>query len=166
MPISFGIKDIIDIFIVASLLYYIYRLMKESGTINIFYGIMAFIVVWALASEIFNMRLIGTILDKFMSIGVLILVILFVDQIKRFLVEVGSHRRWRFLNQLFHHHKASLIERQQIIASIPGSSSVYHQFHTLSAYTFVIPNVSTNAKANVIIGNPQISLRRIDLFVF
>ena len=106
--ISFGIKDIIDIFIVALLLFYIYRLMKESGTINIFYGIMAFIVVWALASEIFNMRLIGTILDKFMSIGLLILVILFVDQIKRFLVELGSHRRWRFLNKILHHHKAEL----------------------------------------------------------
>ena len=106
--LSFGIKDIIDIFIVAVLLFYIYRLMKESGTINIFYGIMAFIVVWALASEIFDMRLIGTILDKFMSIGLLILVILFVDQIKRFLVELGSHRRWRFLNKIFHHHKAEM----------------------------------------------------------
>ena len=106
--IEFGIKDIIDIFLVASMLFYIYRLMKESGTINIFYGIMAFIVVWALASEIFNMRLIGTILDKFMSIGLLILVILFVDQIKRFLVELGSHRRWRFLNKIFHHHKAEM----------------------------------------------------------
>ena len=106
--LSFGIKDIIDIFIVALLLFYIYRLMKESGTINIFYGIMAFIVVWAMASEIFNMRLIGTILDKFMSIGLLILVILFVDQIKRFLVELGSHRRWRFLNKIFHHHKAEM----------------------------------------------------------
>lgn len=106
--LTFGIKDIIDIIIVALVLFYIYRLMKESGTINIFYGIMAFIVVWALASEIFNMRLIGTILDKFMSIGLLILVILFVDQIKRFLVELGSHRRWRFLNQIFRHHKAEM----------------------------------------------------------
>lgn len=106
--LTFGIKDIIDIFIVALLLFYIYRLMKESGTINIFYGIMAFIVVWALASEIFDMKLIGTILDKFMSIGLLILVILFVDQIKRFLVELGSHRRWRFLSKLFHHHKAEM----------------------------------------------------------
>lgn len=109
MP-SFGIKDIIDIFIVALLLYYIYRLMKESGTINIFYGVMAFIVVWVLASEIFEMRLIGTILDKFMSIGLLILVILFVDQIKRFLVELGSHRRWRFLSKLLHHHQEKLDE--------------------------------------------------------
>lgn len=104
MP-AFGIKDIIDIIIVALLLYYIYRLMKESGTINIFYGVMAFIVVWIVASEIFAMRLIGTILDKFMSIGLLILVILFQDQIKRFLVELGSHRRWSFLAKIFHHHK-------------------------------------------------------------
>ena len=104
MP-AFGIKDIVDIILVALLLYYIYRLMKESGTINIFYGVMAFIVVWIVASEIFTMRLIGTILDKFMSIGLLILVILFQDQIKRFLVELGSHRRWRFLANIFHHHK-------------------------------------------------------------
>lgn len=104
MP-TFGIKDIIDIILVALLLYYIYRLMKESGTINIFYGVMAFIVVWIVASEIFTMRLIGTILDKFMSIGLLILVILFQDQIKRFLVELGSHHRWSFLSKIFHHHK-------------------------------------------------------------
>ncbi len=105
MP-PFGIKDILDIVLVAVLLYYVYRLMKESGTINIFYGVMAFIVLWVLASEIFEMRLTGTILDKFMSIGLLILVILFQDQIKRFLVEVGSHRRWQFIGKLFHHHRA------------------------------------------------------------
>ncbi len=60
---SIGIKDAVDILLFAVLLFYIYRLMKESGTINIFYGVLAFIVVWVLASEIFNMRLIGTILD-------------------------------------------------------------------------------------------------------
>ena len=103
MP-SFGIKDIFDILVVAFLLYYIYKLMKESGTINIFYGVMAFIVVWIFASEIFNLRLTGTILDQFMSIGLLILVILFQEQIKRFLVELGSHRRLKFLKSVLHHH--------------------------------------------------------------
>lgn len=101
---SFGIKDILDIAIVATLLYYLYRIMKESGTINIFFGVLAFIAVWVVTSEILEMRLIGTILDKFMSIGLLILVILFQDQIKRFLVELGSQRRWKFLKSLFHHH--------------------------------------------------------------
>ncbi len=102
---DFGIKDVIDILLFAVMLFYIYRLMKESGTINIFYGVLAFIVVWVLASEIFGMRLIGTIVDKFMAIGLIILVILFQDQIKRFLVELGSHRRLKFINNLFHHHK-------------------------------------------------------------
>lgn len=102
---SFGVKDAVDIILFAVLLFYIYRLMKESGTINIFYGVLSFIVVWALASEIFEMRLIGTILDKFMAIGLIILVILFQEPIKRFLVELGSHRRWRFLRSFFHHHK-------------------------------------------------------------
>ena len=103
---SFGIKDILDIVIVALMLYYLYKIMKESGTINIFYGVLAFILVWVVAAEILEMKLIGTILDKVMSIGLLILVIIFQDQIKRFLVELGSKKRWKFLTGLFHHrHK-------------------------------------------------------------
>ena len=99
----FGIKDALDIILVAMMLYYLFRLMKESGTINIFYGVMAFIVVWAIASQMLEMKLTGTILDKFMNIGLLVLVILFQDQIKRFLVELGSQKRWRFLRNIFQH---------------------------------------------------------------
>lgn len=99
----FSIKDAFDILIVALLLFYLYRLMKESGAINIFYGVMAFIAVWAVASPMLEMRLTGTILDKFMNIGLLVLVILFQDQLKRFLVDLGSHKRWRFLRRLFSH---------------------------------------------------------------
>ena len=62
--ISFGIKDVIDIFSVAIILYYIYRLMKESSSANIFGGIIVFIVVWIFVSQIFEMRLLGSILDK------------------------------------------------------------------------------------------------------
>ena len=102
--IQFGIKDALDILLVALMLYYLYKIMKESATINIFFGVLAFIVVWVLASEVFEMRLIGTIMDKVMSIGLIILVILFQDQIKRFLVELGNHNRWRFLSRLFSHH--------------------------------------------------------------
>ncbi len=111
--IDFSFKDALDIVLMALLLYYVYKLMKESGTINIFYGVMAFIVAWALASEIFSMRLIGSILDKFMSIGLLILVILFQDQIKRFLVDLGSHKRWRFLRTIFSHHRE--VRDQQLL---------------------------------------------------
>ncbi len=95
---SFGIKDAIDILVVATLMFYTYRMMKESGTINIFYGVLAFIVAWVVMSEILDMRLIGTIMDMFVNIGLIIIVILFQDQIKRFLVEIGSHKRWQWVN--------------------------------------------------------------------
>lgn len=119
MFVDFSFKDILDILIVALLLYYIYKLMKESGTINIFYGVMAFIIVWVLSSEIFNMKLIGTIVDKFMSIGLLILVILFQDQIKRFLVDLGSQKRWNFLKSLFRHHSRDMNESNVRAMVIP-----------------------------------------------
>ena len=69
---EFGIKDALDILLVAVLLYYLYKLMKESGTLNIFYGVMAFILMWVIASEMLEMKLIGTIKNQFMSIGLLI----------------------------------------------------------------------------------------------
>lgn len=101
--IEFGIKDIIDILLVALLLFYLYKTMKKTGSGTIFMGVLSFIVVWILASEIFDMRLTGTILDKFMSIGLIVLVILFQDQIKRFLIDLGSQDKWRFLRRLFQH---------------------------------------------------------------
>ena len=98
-------KKTLDIFIVALLLFYLYRIMKESGTINIFFGGAG--IHHSVGGGIgdFEMRLIGTILDKVMSIGLIILAILFQDQIKRFLVELGNHKRWRFLRDLFRHHR-------------------------------------------------------------
>ena len=48
--IEFGIKDIIDILLVALLLFYLYKMMKESGSLNIFIGVLAFIVVWVVSS--------------------------------------------------------------------------------------------------------------------
>lgn len=104
---QFGLKDAFDIAIVALLLFYLYRIMKESGTINIFFGVLAFIVVWVVTSQILELKLLGSILDQFMGIGMLVLVILFQDQIKRFLVELGDHKRWRFLKNLFRHDKAA-----------------------------------------------------------
>ena len=97
MFVYFGIKDILDILIVAVLLYSLYRLMKDSGSINIFIGVLIFIGIWIVVTRILDMRLIGAIMDKLVSVGVIILVILFHDEIRQFLVGLGSHRRWRFL---------------------------------------------------------------------
>lgn len=99
----FGIKDLIDILLVATLLFYLYRTMKVSGTLNIFIGVLAFVISWVVMYKIFDMRLIGTIMDKFIDIGLFIIVILFQDQIKRFLTELGSHKGWGFIAKAFRH---------------------------------------------------------------
>lgn len=101
--INIGIKDVVDILIVALLLFYLYRLMKNSGTLSLFYGVLAFIVVWVVAYEIFDLRLTGTIVDKFMSIGLIVLVILFQDQIKRFLIDIGGPGQWKKFRRIFKH---------------------------------------------------------------
>jgi len=78
----FGIKDFIDVLLVAALLYYLFRLVKISGLRPLFVGILVFMVIWILVSRVFNMVLLGSILDQFVSVGLFLLVILFQDEIR------------------------------------------------------------------------------------
>ena len=100
MP-DFGLKDIIDIVLVALMLYYCYRLMKESRSLNVFIGIMVFIVTWLFVSQILEMRLLGSIMDKLVSVGVLVIIIIFQDEIRKFLYNLGAHQRVRSLVKVF-----------------------------------------------------------------
>lgn len=122
--INFGVKDIVDILIIALLLFYVYKLMKNSGSLSLFYGVLVFFGIWVLASEIFDMRLTGTILDKFMSIGLIVLVILFQDQIKRFLIDIGSRGRIRFLKRMFRHDENSEVEHSRVMAVVYACMSM------------------------------------------
>ncbi|MBD5357213.1 MAG: TIGR00159 family protein [Bacteroides sp.] len=124
MMIGFGIKDVVDILLIAVLLYYIYRMMKSSGTLSLFYGVLVFFALWVLASEVFDMRLTGTVLDKFMSIGLIILVILFQDQIKRFLIDLGSQRRLHYLRRWFRHDKTKDADHSRVMAVVYACMSM------------------------------------------
>ncbi|MGN0310350.1 MAG: diadenylate cyclase CdaA [Bacteroides sp.] len=92
MFIDFSIKDFIDILSVAFLLYYSYKLMKASGSINVFTGILVFILLWLVVSQVLEMRLLGSIFDKLVSVGVIALIVLFQEEIRRFLLTLGSHQ--------------------------------------------------------------------------
>lgn len=105
MFLDFGIKDIIDILCVAYLLYYVYKLMKESGSLNVFYGLLIFVAIWVAVSQVFEMRLLGGIFDKLVSVGVLALIILFQEDIRRFFLTIGSQRKMRFWSRLFSKNK-------------------------------------------------------------
>jgi uncharacterized protein (TIGR00159 family) len=110
-----SIKDIIDILLVACVLYYTYRLMKASGTMNIFVGVLTIIGVWLLVSHVLGMKLLGSILDKLVSVGVIALVILFQDEIRRFLISLGSHKHWNYLLRLFINNQEKPVEQTSVM---------------------------------------------------
>lgn len=101
MFFNFTIKDAIDIFLVAVMLYYIYRFMKESKTLNVFIGILIFMITWLIVSQVLEMRMLGAIFDKMISVGTIALLILFNKEIRKFLNEVGGHQRMRNIIRLF-----------------------------------------------------------------
>ena len=101
MLLGFSIKDLIDILLVALMLFYLYKFMKESGSLNLFIGILVIVVTWVMVSQIFQMRLLGGILDTLISVGALALIVLFQDEIRHFLRDVGSQRRVRRILDLF-----------------------------------------------------------------
>ena len=121
MFFSFGIKDLIDILLVALMLYYIYRLMRDSRSINVFVGILIFVVVWLFVSQILEMRLLGTILDKLVSVGVIALIVIFQEDIRKFLYNLGAHQRMRTILRFLSPKRASdrdTTERKRIVMPI------------------------------------------------
>lgn len=97
---DFGIKDLIDIFLVAIVLFFGYKLMKKSRSVNIFYGVLIFISIWILVSKVLEMKLLGSILDQLVSVGAIAIIILFQEEIRHFFYAIGTHERvkrlWRF----------------------------------------------------------------------
>lgn len=118
MFFEFGIKDFIDIFLVAILLYYIYRLMRDSRSVNVFNGIMVFIVIWLLTSQVLEMRLLGSIMDKLVSVGVIALIVMFQDDIRKVLYNLGAHQRVRALVKLFSSSKSKDKEKRDVKETI------------------------------------------------
>ena len=50
--LEMGIKDVIDVLLVAVILFYCYKLMKQSRSVNIFYGVLVFVSFWIIISKV------------------------------------------------------------------------------------------------------------------
>jgi len=111
---NFGIMDILDILLVAFGMYQLYYLVQKSGSNTIFKGIVAFLVIWIILSKVLEMRLLGAILDTFMNLGVLIIILLFQDEIRRFLISLGSNRTFKFLARVFKFDRSKSIVREEV----------------------------------------------------
>ncbi|MDO6676025.1 uncharacterized protein (TIGR00159 family) [Tenacibaculum gallaicum] len=100
--IDFSFLDVLDIFLVAVLLYYIYKLLKGTVAINIVIGIAFIFLIWKVTQAL-HMEMLSGILGYLLSGGVIALIIVFQQEIRKFLLMIGTTNfstKKGFLNQL------------------------------------------------------------------
>lgn len=97
--ITIRFLDILDILLVAFLLYQIYNLIRGTTAMNIFIGIFTLYLLWLLVKAL-NMSLLSSILGQVIGVGVIALIIVFQQEIRRFLLIISTryitNRRFSF----------------------------------------------------------------------
>ena len=87
--LKIGFIEIIDIAFVAILIYQLYKLVKGTVAINIFIGLAAIYLFWKIVS-VFQLQLLSEILGQFIGVGVIILAIVFQQELRKFLILIGK----------------------------------------------------------------------------
>lgn len=87
--LSIRFLDILDIFLVAYLLYQVYMLLKGTVAMNIFVGVFGTYLLWLLVKAL-NMQLLGSILGQVMGVGMVAIVVVFQQEIRRFFLLIGT----------------------------------------------------------------------------
>lgn len=118
MPLFITIRflDILDIFLVALLLFQLYRLIRGTVAFNIVIGLFSLYLLWLVVRAL-NMNLLGSIMGQFIGVGVLALIIVFHPEIRKFLIFIGTNynvNRVLSIDKLFGTHKGKNINEQQI----------------------------------------------------
>lgn len=99
--LEFGVKDFLDVTLVAIFLYYCYKVMKRSRSVNIFYGILFFVSFWIIISKVIDMKLLGNIMDQLVNVGAIAIIVLFQEEIRHFFYNLGNHQQFRRFARLF-----------------------------------------------------------------
>jgi uncharacterized protein (TIGR00159 family) len=89
MPFHITIPDIIDIFLVAIVLFQLYRLIRGTVAFSIFLGIFFIYIFWLVVKAL-NMELISALLGQVIGVGVIALIIVFQQEVRRFLLLLGN----------------------------------------------------------------------------
>lgn len=83
-------------------MFYFYKVMRQTRSVRVFTGVLVFISFWIVVSKVLEMKLLGGILDQLVNVGALALIVLFQDDIRKFLYTLGTHDRTHRLLQLLH----------------------------------------------------------------
>ena len=123
--ISIRFLDILDILLVAFLLYQIYNLIRGTNAINIFIGIFSLYLLWLLVKAL-NMSLLSSILGQVIGVGVIALLIVFQQEIRRFLLIISTRyiRSRKFSLEKFFSFGEKNVEKVNIDAIVNACSNM------------------------------------------
>lgn len=129
--LDIGFKDVLDILLVTILLSQVYKLMKGSVAIKVFVGFLFLYLIYLVVNAL-QMELLSTILGQFMGVGVLAAIILFQQEIRKFLLMVGrtgfsDDGTWwknvRFWSQNGKAQRANITPITEAAKALAGSST-------------------------------------------
>lgn len=124
--ITIRFLDILDIFLVALLLYQLYRLIKGTVAFNIVIGLFSLYLFWLVVKAL-NMELLGSIMGQFIGVGVMALIVVFHPEIRKFLVFIGTNynvNKVLSLDKLFGIGKVKTINNEQVNSLVDASVSM------------------------------------------
>ena len=138
--------DFIDIALVSILLYQLYKLLRGSVAVRIFFGFLFLYLVFLVVNAA-DMELLTAILGQFMGVGVLAVIILFQQEIRKFLLMIGkstafdrenlmnNFRIWKRAEQQRDYHVSVIIEAAKTMGvSYTGALIVFSKSSELKFY--------------------------------
>lgn len=87
--LKFSFTDILDVVLVALIIFFGLRWIRNSSAYNLFIAIILLYVINVVV-EAFGMRLTSALFNTFLDVGVLALIVIFQPEIRRFLMKLGS----------------------------------------------------------------------------
>jgi len=123
---AFTLKDLIDILLIATIMYGVFRLLRHSGVTNLFWGILVFIMTWFIVSFVFELELTGALFDRIISVGAIALIVIFQNEIRSFFNRLGS--RMGRMSRIFRSRQS--VESQQVLQQVAAACSHMAQQRT------------------------------------
>lgn len=110
--VDIHVIDVIDILLVGLLVFYVYKLIRGTAAISIFLGIIILYIVWAVVKAL-NMSLLSEIMGQVLGVGVIAIIVLFQQEIRKFLLSLGStyivnNEKLKIFSKLFGNKSAGM----------------------------------------------------------
>ncbi len=87
-------NDALDILLVAILLYVLYNLIKGTSAVRVFLGLGLIYIIWVVVSAM-DFKLLSSIFGKFINVGIITIIVIFQQEIRKFLLLIGSSQFWK-----------------------------------------------------------------------